>query len=263
MKAGDAFEGLVEVMARLRAPGGCPWDRAQTLKSLKTYVIEEAYEVVQAIDEGDPEQLCEELGDLLLQVVFQARVTEDEGGFGVADVCEAVTRKLVRRHAHVFGGDTIAKDADDVVDKWEGHKRREGKGVLAGVPATLPALLMALRMSEKVRSVGFDWPDVSGAIAKLDEEVAELKAAIASGDNARIESELGDVLFTVANLGRIHKIDPEQALLGMLARFRRRFEYIERTLADRGLQVKGQSLQTLDELWEQAKRGERGEAPDA
>jgi MazG family protein len=253
---GEAFEALVAVIARLRAPDGCPWDRAQTLQTLKTYAIEEAYEVVEAIDHGDPHTHCEELGDLLLQVVLQARVAEEQGSFDVAAVCDAETEKLIRRHPHVLGDDRGAEDADEVQDRWEGYKRREGKGVLSGVPRTLPALLMALRMSEKVRSVGFDWPDLNGALDKMDEEVGELKAAIRAGDKAAVESEVGDVLFTVANLARIHKIDPEEALRGMLARFRRRFEYIERTLASRGEAVAGQPLKTLDALWEEAKRGE-------
>lgn len=254
-ETGEAFLEFVDVMRRLRAPDGCPWDRAQTLESLKTYVIEEAYEVLEAIDTGRPEAIREELGDLLLQVLFQAQILSEQGAFDIADVCRGTVKKLISRHPHVFGDEARARTADEVVDRWEGYKRKEGRGVLAGVPNTLPALLMALRVSEKVRSVGFDWPDIQGAIDKLDEEVAELKAAIASGDREAVRSEVGDVLFTVANLARIQSIDPEEALRGMLARFKARFQYIERRLADQGRQVAGTPLSTLDELWEEAKRG--------
>ncbi len=253
---GKAFVEFVEVMRRLRAPDGCPWDRAQTLQSLKTYVIEEAYEVLDAIDSGRPEALKEELGDLLLQVLFQAQILDEQGAFDIADVCRGTVKKLVSRHPHVFGDEAKANDADEVLTRWEGHKRREGRGVLAGVPDNLPALLMALRVSQKVRSVGFDWPDMQGAIDKLDEEVAELKAAIASGDTEAMRSEIGDVLFTVANLARIRSIDPEEALRGMLSRFKARFQYIERRLAEQGQQVAGTPLATLDALWEEAKAGE-------
>lgn len=252
MKTGEAFQAVVDVMHRLRAPDGCPWDRVQTPEALKTYLVEEAYEVIEAIDQKDPAKLREELGDLLLQVVFLSEIAAEEGRFDIAEVCTELHEKLVRRHPHVFG-EHKASDPEEALGRWEARKRKEGRGVLAGVPASLPALLMALRVSEKVRSVGFDWPDASGAVAKLDEEVAELKAAIAAGDRARIEAELGDVLFTVANLARIHRIDPEDSLRNMLARFRRRFEYIEARLAAEGKPVAGQTLATLDALWEAAK----------
>ncbi len=256
-RTGPAFEALVEVMRRLRAPDGCPWDRVQTLQTLKTYVIEEAYEVLEAIDEGRPAALREELGDLLLQVIFQARIMEEQGDFAIADVCDAAVAKLVSRHPHVFGQEARAADAGEVLARWEGYKRREGRGLLDGVPPSLPALLMALRISDKVRNVGFDWPDTQGAVDKLDEEVLELKAAIESGDVARIEDEMGDVLFTVANLARNFRLNPEEALRRMLLRFRRRFAHIETTLAAQGRTVDGQSLQALDALWEEAKALER------
>jgi len=248
----DAFNALVEVMRRLRAPDGCPWDRVQTLETLKTYCIEEAYEVVQAIEDGDRDELCEELGDLMMQIVFQSGITEDEGGFDISDVCRGAADKLVSRHPHVFG-DHKAKDADEVLSRWETYKRKEGKGVLAGVPGQLPALLMALRVSQKVGRVGFDWPDESGAIDKMDEEVAELKEALRSGDDRAVEEEIGDVLFTVANLARIKGLDPEESLRKMLARFKDRFEHIEARLAESGEEVSGTPLPTLDALWEEAK----------
>ncbi len=249
---GEAFEALVEVMRRLRAPDGCPWDREQTLETLRTYVIEEAYEVVQAIEEGDMDALREELGDLLMQVVFQAGLTGDQGQFDIADVCRASARKLIARHPHVFG-DRQAKDAGEVLSRWEGYKRAEGKGVLDGVPRRLPALLMALRVSEKASRVGFDWPDLPGVLAKLDEEVGELKEALASGDTDAIEEEVGDVLFVVANVARLKGLDPEAALRRMIERFRARFSAIEAALAREGREVSGTPLGTLDALWEEAK----------
>ena len=251
--AGEAFEALVEVLRRLRAPDGCPWDRVQTLQTLRTYVIEEAYEVVQAIEDGDLNALREELGDLLMQVVFQAGIAEDQRSFDIAEVCREAVRKLVSRHPHVFG-DLKARDAQEVLARWEGYKRKEGKGVLDGVPRHLPALLMAMRMSEKAARVGFDWPDLSGVLAKLDEEVAELKDAIASGDDRAVEEEVGDVLFAAANVARLRGIDPETALRRMLERFRARFAYIEQSLAREGREVSETPLQTLDALWEEAKR---------
>lgn len=256
MSIGEAFERLVDVIKRLRAPDGCPWDKAQTFETLKKYVIEEAYEVVEAIEGKNKTVHCEELGDLLLQVVLQACIAEELGLFDISKVCERETEKLIRRHPHVFGTDKPAVSSEEVQDRWEGYKRQEGKGVLSGVPKSLPALLAALRMSEKVRSVGFDWPDIDGALAKMDEEINELKEAIRSQDRDALESEIGDVLFTVANIARIHRIDPEEALRKMLERFRRRFEYIEARLEALGESVDGQSLSTLDALWNEAKREE-------
>lgn len=250
--AGDAFEALVEVMRRLRAADGCPWDRAQTLETLCTYLIEEAYEVVQAIEDKDIEALREELGDLLMQVVFQAGLTEDQGHFDIEDVCRASTKKLIERHPHVFG-DRVARDAKEVVERWEGYKRAEGKGVLDGVPRHLPALLMALRVSEKASRVGFDWPDISGVLAKLDEEVMELKAALTLADADAIEQEIGDVLFVVANVARLNGVDPEAALRRMIERFRSRFSYIEATLASEGRETSNTTLGTLETLWAEAK----------
>lgn len=256
-RTGPAFEALVEVMRRLRAPDGCPWDRAQTLQTLKTYVIEEAYEVIEAIDEGRPASLREELGDLLLQVIFQARIMEEEGRFDIADVCDAAVQKLVSRHPHVFGDESRASSATEVLSRWEGYKRREGRGLLDGVPGSLPALLMALRISDKVRNVGFDLPDTQGAVDKMDEEVREFKEALASGEMDRIEEEMGDLLFAVANIARRFRLNPEESLRRMLLRFRRRFQHIEAELGAQGRALEGQSLQTLDALWEEAKALER------
>jgi len=258
MTAGESFEQLVEVIRRLRAPDGCPWDREQTLQSLKTYVVEEAYEVVQAVEKGDTEEHREELGDLMMQVVFQARIAEEEGRFSIADVASQQAEKLKSRHPHVFG-DVKVKDSGEVLVRWEAQKLKEGRGVLSGLPASLPALMMALRMSEKVGHVGFDWPDTASVMSKLDEEVAELKVALAEGDMAAVEQELGDVLFTVANVARKAKINPEEALRKMLARFKARFDHIEARLTDEGKSVADTPMPALDVLWEEAKRAERGD----
>jgi len=259
MTAGESFERLVEVIRRLRAPDGCPWDREQTLQSLKTYVVEEAYEVVQAIEKGDTEEHREELGDLMMQVVFQSRIAEEEGRFCIADVASRQVDKLKSRHPHVFG-DAKVKDSGEVLVQWEALKVKEGRGVLSGLPASLPALMMALRMSEKVGHVGFDWPDIASVMVKLDEEMSEFKEALAGGDMAAVEEELGDVLFTLANVARKAKINPEEALRKMLARFKARFDHIESRLAAEGKSVADTPMPALDVLWEEAKHMEREHA---
>lgn len=253
MTAGESFEQLVEVIRHLRAPDGCPWDREQTLQTLKTYVVEEAYEVVQAVEKGIPEEHCEELGDLIMQVVFQARIAEEEGRFSIADVSTRQAEKLKSRHPHVFGAEKVQNSAEVLV-RWEAQKLKEGRGVLSGLPASLPALMMALRMSEKVGHVGFDWPDAKSVVAKLDEEIAELKQAMDGNDPERVEQELGDVLFTLANLARKSHINPEEALRKMLMRFKARFDHIESRLAEEGRSVAETPLPALDVLWEEAKQ---------
>src|SRR5512139_4335901 len=198
-----SFEDLVAIMDRLRGPDGCPWDREQTLRTLRPYVLEETYEVLEAIDAGDPREHCEELGDLLLQIVFQAQLASEEKQFDFADVAEAISNKLVSRHPHVFG-DSNVKDAEAVLRQWAALKRKEkearggGQSVLEGVPREMPALARAERLTEKASRIGFDWPDAAGARAKVAEELAELDEAMASGDRARMEDELGDTLFAVA-----------------------------------------------------------------
>ena len=245
------LEGLVWVMDRLREPGGCPWDRKQTLKTLKTYVIEEAYEVVGAIDDNDPAGLQEELGDLLLQVVFQSRIAKEKGWFTIDDVIEGVKTKLIRRHPHVFG-DLHLETAEEVLDNWENFKKDEGKSLLQGVPAALPALLMAYRVSEKVAHVGFDWESIDQVLAKLDEEVGELRESIDKNDG-RAAEEMGDVFFTLVNLARFLKIDPEDSLKQMVRRFIRRFTLMEKQAEASGQTLADMSLRELDKLWEQAK----------
>src|SRR5512133_2825855 len=206
-RAAQAIEHLLSIMERLRGPDGCPWDREQTLRTLRPYVLEETYEVLEAMDSGDSREHCEELGDLLLQIVFQAQLTKEEGRFDFADVAQAISNKLVSRHPHVFG-DADVKDAEDVLRQWAALKREEkkakgrGDSVLEGVPKEMPALARADRLTEKASRIGFDWPDASGARAKVAEELEELDEAIAQGDRGAVEHELGDVLFAVANLSR-------------------------------------------------------------
>jgi tetrapyrrole methylase family protein/MazG family protein len=257
-RATDAIERLLGIMQRLRGPDGCPWDREQTLRSLRPYVLEETYEVLEAIDAGDAREHCEELGDLLLQIVFQAQLTREAGQFDFADVADAISNKLVSRHPHVFG-DVEVEDAEQVLHQWAALKREEkrakgrGESVLEGVPKEMPALARADRLTEKASRIGFDWPDASGAREKVSEEIGELDRAIAAGDRGEIEHELGDVLFAVANLSRKLGIPPEEALRGTVARFIARFSHIERELARRGVPHGGASLEEMDVLWNEAK----------
>jgi len=254
----QAVDRLLAIMARLRGPDGCPWDREQTLASLRPYVLEETYEVLEAIDAGDPREHCEELGDLLLQVVFQAQLTKEAGSFAFEDVAEAISDKLVARHPHVFGTATV-KDSEGVLRQWTALKKKEkqakggGKSVLEGVPREMPALARAERLTEKASRIGFDWPDASGARAKVNEELRELDAAIASGDRAAIEHELGDMLFAIVNLARKLALPPEDALRGAVGRFIERFTHIERGLELAGVPHGQATLEQMDELWNEAK----------
>ena len=261
-RAQAAIERLLSIMERLRGPQGCPWDREQTLRTLRPYVLEETYEVLEAIDAGDAREHCAELGDLLLQIVFQAQLRKEEGAFEFADVANAISDKLVSRHPHVFG-DADVRDADAVLRQWAALKREEnrkkggGESVLEGVPREMPALARADRLTEKASRIGFDWPDAGGAREKLAEELSELDEAIASGDREAIEHELGDTLFAIANLSRKLGVPPEEALRGSLARFLARFGHVERELARRGVGHGEASLAEMDALWDEAKGLER------
>lgn len=267
-RAADAIQRLLAIMERLRGPGGCPWDREQTLRSLRPYVLEETYEVLEAIDAGDVREHCEELGDLLLQIVFQAQLRAEEGAFGFAEVADAISNKLVSRHPHVFG-DAQVSDAEEVLKQWAALKREEkrarggGESVLEGVPRELPALARADRLTEKASRIGFDWPDAGGARAKVDEELRELDEAIAGGDRDAVEHELGDLLFAVANLSRKLGVPPEEALRGTIARFVSRFGHVERELARRGVPHAGATLAEMDALWDEAKGIERQAKSDS
>ena len=225
---GSTLPRLVALMQRLLGPGGCPWDREQTFESLRKYVLEEACEVIDAIDSGDRALLKEELGDLLLQVVFQSELAREQAGFSIDDVVAGIVDKLVRRHPHVFG-DMSAKDADAVLKNWERIKAEEksSRGVLGGVPRSLPALTRAQRIGEKVARVGFDWASADGSRQKVTEEIAELDEAIAQGDKDSIEGEMGDALFALVNLSRHLGIDAEGALRRTIDKFTRRFGHVE------------------------------------
>jgi len=243
-------------MQRLLAPDGCPWDREQTLESLRPYVVEEAHEVVDAIDRGAPEELREELGDLLLQIVFQAELARAQGWFGPDDVVRAICEKLVRRHPHVFGEQKVSGTAE-VLANWEQIKAQEkaGRGVLDGLPKALPALLRAARAGEKAARVGFDWPDLAGARAKVDEELAELDTAMRGEDRERMEHELGDVLFALVSVARKLDLDPEAALRGTLDRFGQRVRWVEQHVKEQGQDLAALDAAALDSLWQQAKEG--------
>jgi tetrapyrrole methylase family protein/MazG family protein/ATP diphosphatase len=252
IQRGERLPELVDIMTRLLAPDGCPWDREQTLESLRPYVIEEAHEVVDAIDRKDMSDLREELGDLLLQIVFQSQLAEQH--FGIDDVIGAICDKLVRRHPHVFGSETAA-DSAAVRERWEVLKAREkqGRGVLDGVPAALPALLRAFRVGEKAAQLGLDWPDANGPRHKLDEELGELDRALAANDADAAQAELGDVLFAVVNLARKHDIDAEAALRRTLDKFGERVRYVERKTREGGVTPAELAPAQLDLLWNEAK----------
>lgn len=254
------FGRLVEIMRRLRGPGGCPWDAEQTHDSLKRYLLEESYEVLEAIDAGTAEMLKEELGDLLLQPVFHAAIAEEQGTFAIGDVLTAINDKLVRRHPHVFG-DQVIESSSAQVENWEKLKKvekgEERRSALSGIPAQLPALLKAQKLGEKAARVGFDWEHVDQVFAKVLEELHEFEETMAAGDQERMEAELGDLLFAIANLGRFLAITPEEALRKTLDRFVRRFEHVEEALHRQGRQMNGATLAEMDSLWEEAKTFER------
>jgi nucleoside triphosphate diphosphatase len=250
---------LLEVMRRLRGADGCPWDRAQTFASLVPHTLEEAYEVADAVQRGDTVGLREELGDLLFQIVFYARIAEEAGDFDFDAVAAGIAGKLIRRHPHVFGnaptGDTDAQAA-----AWEAHKAAErrhkggDKSALAGVAAALPALIRAVKLQDRAARDGFDWPDVQDVLDKIDEEIAELRAEISGSNPARIEHELGDILLAVSNLARHLDIDPETALRRANGRFEQRYARMESIAAARGEDFPDLSLEEMEALWQQAKR---------
>ena len=253
------FDDLVTLMDKLRSPEGCPWDREQTYETLRPFVIEEAYEVVDAIDRHDREALEEEIGDLLLEAVFLAQLAKEEGVFEIADSITAVHDKLVHRHPHVFA-DVEANSADEVITNWERLKREEkhqkDKSFFEGVPQALPGLIKAVRLTEKAARVGFDWRKTDDIFDKLDEEIGELRAAIENDDATEIRLELGDLLFTVANIARRLGVDAEHALQDSSQKFIRRFETMERSYRDVGKRMDESSLEELDDAWERAKAKE-------
>lgn len=246
-------------MARLRAPGGCPWDREQTFESIKPYLLEETYEVLDAIDARDWRSLSEELGDLMLEAVFFAQMAQEAGLFGVEDSLDAVNEKLVRRHPHVFG-DGDAKTPGEVKVRWDQIKAEERRRnqkpeeLLASVPRSLPALVEATQLTTRAAGVGFDWPHADQVLDKLDEELRELAEARRAADPEQLAGELGDLLFTLVNLARFFKVDPEQALRKTNRKFRERFGYVESALKASGRAPSEASLEEMDALWNEAKR---------
>lgn len=255
--SGQLFEQLVDIMAKLRSEDGCPWDREQTHASLRQYLLEETYEVLEAIDDDDKKELAKELGDVLLQVVFHAQIGKENSDFTIDTVLQQIIRKLIDRHPHVFG-DAEMPTAEQQVKNWEQSKRQEGKiSVLDGVPAALSALARAHRLQQKAATAGFDWPDISGVWEKIDEEMQELRHAIDTGKSREIEAEYGDLLFATVNLGRFIDQNPEDALRRTIEKFISRVQFIEKTLASNGVPVHEATLAQIDEIWEQAKRLEQ------
>jgi MazG family protein len=262
LTTGERFERLVAIMAKLRAPGGCPWDREQNFDTIKPYLLEETYEVLDAIDQRDWPGLAEELGDLMLQAVFFAEMASQDGKFRIDDSLDAISEKLIRRHPHVFG-DGTAKTSDDVKRRWDeikaDEKKQKGKpaqGILNSVPRNLPALVEAAQVSSKAVAVGFEWDTIDQVLEKLDEELRELAEAREAGTPAEIEGEIGDLLFTLVNLARRLKVDPEQALRKTNAKFRKRFGYLESRLM-----LPGATIGEMEALWQEAKARE-AEAPE-
>jgi MazG family protein len=260
MNPPPTFDDLVAIMDRLREPGGCPWDGEQSYRTLRGYLLEECYEAVEAIDTEDAEGLREELGDLLFQIVFLSRLAKEEKKFTASDVVAGIAEKIVRRHPHVFADDR-AETSQEVLRKWEEIKRKEKEtgrasspSVLSGIPPALPALQKAQRLGAKASRVGFDWKDETGIFDKLDEELDELRRAVASKDAAAAREELGDLLFTVAMLGRHLELDPEEALEQANIKFKRRFEAVEEELSRRGVTIEEAGLPLLEEIWNASKR---------
>lgn len=254
----SSIEKLLEIMARLRDPaGGCPWDKEQDFASIAPYTIEEAYEVADAIDRGDSAALCDELGDLLFQVVYHAQMAREDGSFDFEDVVSGICGKMVRRHPHVFGDARIG-DAESQTEAWEAHKQSERSaraetGALAGIPVGIPALSRAAKLGKRASRVGFDWPDVAGVLAKIREELDELERELEGMDRQRLRAETGDLLFSVVNLARHLRVDPEEALRACNRKFERRFDYVETAVAATGVSVAETATETLEAFWSEAK----------
>ena len=249
-------------MARLRAPGGCPWDREQTFDTIKRYLLEETYEVMEAIDARDWQELADELGDLLLQSVFFAQIASEAGYFKIEDSIDAINNKLIRRHPHIFG-DSEARTADDVKKRWDEIKAEEKKAkgelpklLLESIPRSLPALVEAAQISSRAAGAGFDWENAEQVLDKLHEELRELAEARENASHEEIEGEVGDLLFVLVNLARFVKVDPEQALRKSNAKFRRRFGHVEKSLQGRGKSLAESNVQEMEEIWQEAKRSE-------
>ncbi|MEW5745219.1 MAG: nucleoside triphosphate pyrophosphohydrolase [Nitrospirota bacterium] len=249
------FQKLIDIMAALRSEDGCPWDREQTRESLKPFLVEETYEVIEAIDEGAPSKIKEELGDLLFQIVFHAQLAKERGDFTMDDVIDAISRKMIGRHPHVFG-DAQFGTAEEVLKQWEDRKKEEGKNresILEGIPKALPSLLKAHRIQSRAARVGFDWKRIEEVLEKLDEELDEFRKALESGEQEHIEEELGDLFFVLVNISRFAGVSPESALQKTIDKFASRFRYIEKKAAEAGRSLSDMTLEEMDALWEEAK----------
>ena len=252
----DSFQKLLRIMEILRSENGCPWDREQTRESLTPYLVEETYEVLEAIDEGSPQKIKEELGDLLFQIVFHCQLAKERGEFSMEDVIDAISEKMTGRHPHVFG-DAKFETSEKVMEQWEDRKKEEGKNresILEGVPKELPALLKAHRIQSRAARVGFDWNRVGEVMEKLDEELSEFREALEQKDQAGIEDELGDVFFVLVNISRFVGVNPEDALRKTITKFISRFRYIEMKASNSGRKLSDMTLQEMDVLWEEAKK---------
>jgi tetrapyrrole methylase family protein/MazG family protein len=254
------FQKLVDIMSSLRGEKGCPWDREQTRESLKPFLVEETYEVLEAIDEGDPSKIKEELGDLLFQIIFHCRIAEERQEFSIDDVVRAIAEKMIGRHPHVFG-EAVYETSEEVLQQWEERKKEEGKSrdsILEGIPRELPSLLKAHRIQARVSRVGFDWKETEDVIEKLDEELEEFRSALAKGDQREIEDELGDIFFVLVNISRFVGVNPEDALRKTISKFISRFRYIEMKAAESGRQLASMTLEEMDALWDEAKKTGKG-----
>ncbi len=249
------FQKLLNIMEALRSEKGCPWDKEQTRESLKPFIVEEAYELIEAIDESDPEKIKEELGDLLFQIVFQCQLAKENNEFKISDVIEKISKKMIARHPHVFGGADY-KTTDEVIKHWEEQKKLEGKlreSILEGVPKTLPSLLRAHRLQKRAAGVGFDWEKIGDVLRKLDEELKEFKGALETKRQDEIEDELGDIFFMLVNVSRFIGVNPEDALRKTISKFIHRFRYIEMNAAEQGKRLSDMTLPEMDRLWDEAK----------
>ena len=255
----DAFIRLLEVLRILRAPGGCTWDRKQTSESLVPYLLEETYEIIEAIEEDDIDTLKEELGDLTLHILFQAELAREAGQFDISDSFRHISEKLIRRHPHVFDNNISKKTETDIPKSWEAEKQKEKKraNILDGVPKNLPALIRARRIQKKAANVGFDWQEISPVLGKVNEEISELKEAMASKDPENIKDEMGDVLFSLVNLSRFLNINPEDALRMTISKFEIRFNQVEKELKKRGKTLPDSTFKEMDEIWNSIKKKAR------
>lgn len=260
-KYAKKFVRLLDIMDILRGENGCPWDKEQDHKSLLPYLIEETYEVVETIEEENPKKTAEELGDLLLQIVFHSRLGKEDGEYSIGDVLDSINKKMIRRHPHIFG-DVKVNSSKDVLKNWEEIKMKEKsvtprKSLLDGIPGKLPALLQAKRLQERASQVGFDWEDIYGVIDKFEEEAEELRDAIKSGDRDKMTDELGDLLFALVNVGRWLGINPEEALRRTGKKFIRRFQRIEKTAKENGKKLQDMGLYEMEEIWQNSKKDEK------